>query len=130
MTFRILCTYETGNSFNKEQDTDYIPITWEKIEVARDSLRRVAEHYRAFRAIHTRSYCRSQEEKAEQDKALKEASTKEWYVDVYGEIGGSIIIKTDNGKDYQFWPPWIGYFERLFTAEIVSDHREDRMVFS
>lgn len=35
-----------------------------------------------------------------------------------------IILYTDEGKPYQFWCPWCGYFESLIGAEI-STHDSD-----
>ena len=31
----------------------------------------------------------------------------------------SIILLFDNGDEWKFWPPWIGYFERLDEIEAV-----------
>lgn len=31
-----------------------------------------------------------------------------------------IILYTDEGEKFQFWCPWCGYFERLYSAEIKN----------
>jgi len=35
-----------------------------------------------------------------------------------------IILYTDDGKPYQFWPSWCGYFERLHGAEIIENESD------
>ena len=36
-----------------------------------------------------------------------------------------INFKVDNGNEVQFWPPWCGYFETLYGAEIFIVSEED-----
>lgn len=41
----------------------------------------------------------------------------------------NLILKTDNGNDWQFMAPWCGYFERLEWAEVVVDNSDMRVDF-
>lgn len=36
------------------------------------------------------------------------------------ESEGSVIIETETGDSYKFYPPWIGYFESLERVDIVN----------
>ena len=121
--YKIKYFYKTGNSFGSSNEEDYLELTWEKKEIARDALRRIKEHYIYYKEKH-KYYLRTPEEKEINARIIKEAAYKDWFVD-----DDTLIIKTDDNKDFEFWPPWCGYFEALYSAEIVSYNSTDKITF-
>lgn len=41
-----------------------------------------------------------------------------------------VILYTDDGKPFQFWCPWCGYFEQLNSVEIVSNQPKNKITFN
>lgn len=41
-----------------------------------------------------------------------------------GTAQNQIILYTDEGEKFQFWPNWCGYFESLQYAEIILDNSD------
>lgn len=41
-----------------------------------------------------------------------------------------IILKTDDGKNYQLSAFWCGYFEHLYSAEIEMDNSDMKILFN
>jgi len=46
-----------------------------------------------------------------------------WYDEMASE--NQIRLYADNGNVWQFWAPWCGYFEALYSAEIVGKTDDD-----
>lgn len=118
----IKADYITGNSYSQETIKDYqIELTWDNLDIAKENLQRIKEHHKFYRRLHnwdTRSETK--------DKILLSAIDKPWfadngvkdkygYMDIYEYV---VILKTDEGEDYQYHVPWNGYFESLQRARI------------
>ncbi len=58
------------------------------------------------------------------DENQKKRAIKEGYLTRYiidsSNAQNCIILYTDEGKPYQIWAPWCGYFETLYSVEIVA----------
>lgn len=122
MKYRIKYTYDTGDSFGQEHDcVGYLESTWEKLDVAKDNLRRIKEHY-LFYMDRERSHL----SKKEEQKALQEMSKKDWFVK-----GHDFCLKlcVDSGTEYQICAPWCGYFESLNEVEIEPDTSDMKVSF-
>lgn len=124
--YKIKYTYDTGDSFHTESDREGIlEMSWKDLEVAKANLNRIKEHYEFYCVVHSNGY-RIRMTNAEKDKVLAAARKKDWFAKDYDFC---LILKTDNGKDWQFNAPWCGYFERLNEAEIVEDHSDRKISF-
>jgi len=62
-------------------------------------------------------------------EANKEAGKKVGMVLDQDAAEFSIILKADNGNDWQIHAPWCGYFESLNSAEIVVDNSDMKIEF-
>jgi hypothetical protein len=154
--------YQTGNSYGSESLESELEMVWENLDVAKENLQRIKEHYRQYKDLTGWSFG----DKIPNQEILKENQNKDWFVkkekyaffgkknpNDYSVIGEdrykalkekgenvgtiisqedaqyNIILKTDGGKNWQFWAPWCGYFESLEWAEIVVDNSDMRIEF-
>ena len=108
--YQIKYNYRTGDSFSTSDKEATLEYEWKDLDVAKESLRRIEEHYKWYESI---------------EQLFSEKTNKpEWHnVNANGVTEDMehylINIPADNGKEYQFWAPWCGYFETLYGAEIV-----------
>jgi hypothetical protein len=119
--YKIKISYQTGDSFHTEDCEQELEESWSNLDIAKENLKRIEEHDDWYSS-------KSSFRKKELDKP-------EWHKIDLSEFGLSSIseedlinLKLDNGKEWQFWPFWIGYFETLYGAEIIIDN--DDMSFS
>ena len=108
--YQIKIAYTTGNSFNTENREEiFDELEWENLDVAKENLKRIKEHYDWYCSL---THCHFWEKKEK----------PEWHnVNAEHTEGHNLInLITDDGKDFQFWPFWIGYFESLNYVEIVT----------
>ena len=162
MKYRIKYNYDTGDSFTSSPDnSDLLEMVWEDLEVAKQNLQRIKDHYSQYRD------CNSYFSKKSKSEILESNKDKDWFVrkerifvfekdtpsyywsvdkkDVksceekglgirYGfdesDAENCIILYTDDGKPWQFWAPWCGYFETLNYAEIIIPEEENDMKIS
>lgn len=120
MAFTIQIHYQTGNSFGSHNEQDNIELSWENLAIAKANLTRIKEHYLYYQAKHN-YYARW---KPELDKSIiNTASTKPWYCKEYGDHG--LMLQLDDGSEHMVCAFWCGYFEKLFTAEVVPDFKSE-----
>lgn len=116
MSYQIKFNYNTGNSFNQEYGLeDVLELEWEDINNAKANLIRIKEHYQFNRDLN--SY--NNKSKNNREKFIEEISKKDWYTKDRGDFN-CLILYTDSGKPFKFWPTWMGYFQSLNYAEIIS----------
>jgi hypothetical protein len=130
--YKIKYYYETCNSFGRQDDEGYLDLEWRDKSVAQDNLNRIREHYEYYRAIDSKSYFSRPEKEQAAKKAIEKAEGKDWLVPTEKDYDFShhqIVLYTDDGKPWQFWAPWCGYFESLYSAEIVQEDSRDRIEF-
>ena len=112
--YKIKYDYQTGDSFHTEEREDLLEYEWMDLDVAKECLKRIREHYKWYQSLENHYSFRKEE-------IVKPT----WHnIDM-----SNFIIRTDehylmnmpldNGNEIQFWPPWCGYFEHLHGAEIV-----------
>src|SRR5438045_1943897 len=115
--YKIQYNYNTGNSIKiKHNIIEILEFTWTNIEIAKENLNRIREHYEYYLLLHSFKYRHLNKNKQEEE--LEKVKIKYWFVK---EHEGSLIFKTDNGRPCQFHAPWCGYFESLNEAEIIED---------
>jgi hypothetical protein len=148
--YKIKVVYRTGNSFGSYDDTDYLPLTWTDLGIAKENLRFIKEHWQQYMKIEG-SYSRSRDV----PKLLAESQNKEWFVKVteyrhaksktmisekdiekYVPLEVEVVfnqyyaqncikLKTDAGTYMQMSCDWCGHFEKLHSAEIVFDDPDE-----
>lgn len=102
--YKIHISYRTGNSFGSYDEERYLEPTWEKLEIAKEALKRIGEHYRWYDDKHERW----------DSKGLSEP---EWHKGI--EYDFCLKIPLDNGNEVMMSAFWCGYFEKLHSAKIV-----------
>lgn len=117
MKYKIKYNYNTGDSFHNEEGLEsYLELEWEKIEVAEANLLRIKEHYEQYTALNRLNYDRS---KTVNDIIGYNKANKDWFVHSDKmTFEHQIILYTDDGKPWQIWAPWCGYFESLNFVEV------------
>lgn len=121
--YSIQVYYKTGDSFSSRDATDTLEVTWDKLSVAKENLKRIEEHYKWFEeqeSTYRRNKPKSQIEEPARHKKIKSDFGMERYI---------ITLKTDAGKDFQFHAFWCGYFETLYSAEITFSDNDLRVNF-
>jgi hypothetical protein len=152
--YRIKLSYRTGNSFNSEDTTGYLDLTWNDLNIAKENLIRIKEHYEMYQASN------SYNPKLNIRNLLEKNKDKEWFVykrllysisanraieerhknkvakgdweyrpDTYYAFQ-CINLKADNGNTMQISAFWCGYFERLYEAEIEAIDPDIKIVFN
>jgi hypothetical protein len=114
--YKIKYSYRTGDSFHTEDLEDILEYDWDDLEFAKESLKRIKEHY-AWYSYKTNYYSK-----------MDEVAKPEWHNVNYSHVSDEhylMNIRMDNGKEVQFWPPWCGYFETLYGAEITIEGDSD-----
>lgn len=113
MAYKIKYSYKTGDSFHSHDVEDILDYEWENLDIAKEALKRIREHYKWYEYMEGARY----EDKVEKPKWFNVKS------DGVDEdlIHHLINLPMDNWQEVQFWPPWCGYFEKLNGAEIVLD---------
>jgi len=106
MKWRIRIDYETGDSFGSENTHDYLDIEWENLDMAKESLRRIKNHFEFCDGKHCWT-------RPEGDLPVGVDWNDKWRC-------LRLILVDDDYNDYPCAAFWIGYFEYLHTAEIVG----------
>ena len=127
MKYKIKITYDTGNSFRKEEGKiDFLDLEFTDLEIAKDNLRRIKEHYLAYMLIKNEWDIREKDRKRE----IIKAESQDWYVSGRnGEWEYIINLFNNKGETVQEQVFWAGYFESLVCAEIVSDDEGMKIEF-
>jgi hypothetical protein len=107
-TYKIKCSYKTGDSFRSEDAQRELEMEWESLANAKAALKRIEEHYRWYE---------QENDSYRQHRNEEPIPEPEWHK---GEKYDFIVkLLLDNGNEVQFSAPWCGYFESLYGAEIV-----------
>ncbi len=117
--YKIKYYYHTGDSFTSEDKENVLEFEWKNLDIVKECLKRIKEHYKWY-------------ENKEKSYHLKEDKIEkpEWHnvkVEKYMLSNQHCLLNLpmDNGNEIQFWPPWIGYFEMLYGAEIIMNSDND-----
>ena len=117
MRYKIICTYNTGDSFSNETGCKVsLQYTWSNFEIAKENLTRIKEHYDFYNAIHHRHIWNDNRD----SEIIKDASEKDWYYvrDEYN-LDSSFKLKDDDGMFFVVsGGDWCGYFETLTSVEV------------
>jgi hypothetical protein len=113
MEHKIKYSYRTGDSFNTYDREEFLEIEWKDLNVAKEALKRIKEHYKWYKSVEDGRRYRDEPE-VKQPVWWK---VKNEHISTQHNL---INLPLDNGKEIQMWCPWCGYFETLYGAEIVS----------
>jgi hypothetical protein len=116
-TYKIKVEYETGDSFGRQDTSTILEMEWKTLAFAKVALARIREHYDWY--SYQNCYRRFGRDKG--------PAEPEWHKGL--DCSESLILVLDNGNEVKFWPPWCGYFERLYGASIILPE-EEGMSFS
>ena len=101
--------FTTGDSYSLERLTEILDcISWNNLEIAKENLKRIKEHYE-FYYREEKTYSRR-----------KKVKPPTWWKTNNNHIY-CVNLKTDNGKEFQLYCPWCGYFETLHGATIIEN---------
>lgn len=118
--YKIKYNYNTGDSFNTERNCiAYLECTWTNLEIVKDNLRRIREHYLYNDSL-------SQKNKRQIKKIKKEAEVKDWFVAKYDSC---LKLLANSRTEFQISAPWVGYFKSLNEVEIESNDSEMKVSF-
>lgn len=135
MAYKIKIFYSTGNSFGSEDVTDELELTWENLDVAKANIKRIQEHYICYNVDSSSGGKKSHEYNnlsPEHKHMYDMREHQDWYYKgdrSYDNYHYSIILKADNGNDYQISTFWVGYFETLYEVEIIADKSDMKIKF-
>lgn len=154
MAYKIKISYTTGDSINSNREEDFLELTWESLDIAKQNLLAIKEHYEMFNKIYEFRY-KNQNKYVIFDKH----KDKSWFVNVpklFNKLNGCAIdekykskigeenceykptchiaehclnLITDNGTKMQISCFWIGTFEALHEIEIVIDNSDMKYEF-
>lgn len=140
-------------NFNNSTEITYLELTWNKLSVAKENLKRIGAHYKMYRELKSYGY------KLSISEIFKKNINQEWFVnkpELYCISKDSKIaektrnklkdgdweyrpdpyyaeyylnLTTDDGDTMQIRPFWIGYFERLNTVEIEINNEDMKIEF-
>jgi hypothetical protein len=120
MKYKIKYCYQTGDSFNTEVREDILEFDWDDLDIVKESLKRINEHYKWYSYNENYYSRREKVEKPDWHNVDTSHVSSEHYL---------MNIRMDNGKEVQFWPPWCGYFESLHWAEIITEDSDMKIEF-
>jgi len=114
MAYQILIDYETGDSFNSERREGMLNITWQNVDIAKENLVRIKEHYAWYDYMNDNYGQYKYKNKIPQRPA--------WHDNKHDF---SVKLKMDNGGEMDMSAFWCGYFETLYGASIVEEKDSD-----
>lgn len=103
-------SYRTGDSFSSNDTTGELGISWADLDVAKKALARIQEYHKAQE--HNRDVDRGWKRGKEIDITKLDGYSPE-----YPEV--CIMLPLDDGTEHRHSRFWDGYFEHLYSAEIV-----------
>lgn len=124
MKYQIKLSYTTGNSFGSEEREELLEYVWENIEIARENLKRIGDHYTWYED------CDSGRNNEWKKTIPSFCVPNDFKFKASSKYDYSILLLTDDGRsEYRLYPFWTGYFERLHYAEIVISGEDENKIW-
>lgn len=123
MKYQIQYFYQTGNSFGSEDAVGILELEWDSLDIAKENLRRIKEHYTMVNEIDSAKWeIRMNKRKSSYTDIASQYQDHDWFAkhNDRNMWENCIVLYTDAGNPFQFWCPWCGYFERLHSAKIIT----------
>lgn len=118
MNYEIEVDFTTGNSFDSERTTDTVGAIWFSLKTAKVALQHIKEHYEAVKAYELADSSRNRFRK-EYTFDIKDYEDKPWF-DEETAWHCCLKVPVDNGEPQLISAFWIGYFEALHGAKIIT----------
>ena len=113
ITYKIRLHYSTGDSFNTYDTNDYLEMEWKNSDIVEKNLERIKEHYEYVKSKNRYPY---KGEQVINRPTWLNIKKHRWPDDE----NYTINLLTDEGEEWQVYCFWMGYFEHLQYAEIVT----------
>jgi len=117
MKYTIKIEYTTGDSFHTEEAEGTVGLVWENMDVAKQALQRIKEHYNWFRD--QEGYYRFNDKPVPRPKWHKTNMEDDKFSRMH-----VINLPLDDGEEHQIECFWCGYFETPHNATIVVAQEE------
>lgn len=111
--YTIKIDYQTGNSFGREDRSSNLEANW-NLEVAKENLQRIKEHYQIIKDRNNYVSIGSSKETS----LMKKIKTERWYTGKDFEYSIKLLENDSTEKEYGCF--WTGYFETLYGGTIVE----------
>jgi lipopolysaccharide biosynthesis glycosyltransferase len=134
--YKILIHYITGDSFYTEEAETYVEhcwphegeIEWSNIDAAKESLRRIKEHYEWYMSTEQYGHLRTTYKKnhGRDMRGFREfcvANKPDWHTDEDMPLY-RVTLVNDKMQPVSCNTSWIGYFEILNGASIVGEQED------
>ena len=110
ITYTIEIQYTTGDSFSSSEETGKVGYCWIKLEQAKKALDDIEAHYKCYQD--TEGYHRKNKDCWK--KAAWSTKTDNWKF--------TVLVEDDDGnRTVKLDAFWVGYFETLNEASVVSE---------
>jgi hypothetical protein len=114
LEYRVNVRYYIGDSNGKEDYEKILEPIWEDYDIAKEALRRIKEHW---------GWYNYEENEKHYSFSMEKVDRPEWHK-VESEVCKDhpwllLNLPLDNGEEFQFNPPWCGYFDGLYGAKII-----------
>lgn len=122
--YTIKIDYRTGDSFNTYDTDTTLSGEW-TLEVAKENLKRIKSHYTLYQNRHN-YYSMGMQVKGKD--IVEDAKKEPWFYTGDGCHGNweyELYLLENDGSSKSHSTLWIGYFERLISAKIISKIPED-----
>jgi len=129
--YKIKYNYEDGDSVETYNREEILELEWDKLDIAKQNLKRIQEHYEWYYKIEGHSFgnIKGRENAMNNPPAWWDVGAeKRTPVKNYDHYRVNLI--TDDGKSWIMSCPWCGYFERLNSAEIIEDDSDMRFTIN
>jgi hypothetical protein len=115
MSYEIEISYSTGSSFHTEDCIESVGHVWEDLTQAKKALQYIKEHYKAC------------DEQYNDKTIIEKHGGEPWCKKEHPSY--SLLVPNDEGNLVSIHCFWVGYFESLYGADIVSS-KDDSMGFT
>jgi hypothetical protein len=118
--YKIVVDYDTGDSFNQypNQKCECVH-TWENLDIAKENLKRIDAHYKAYKEIKGwSSYGKP---------TWDDYKNEKWHNGK--SVDYTLLLLKDDGESYQEYANWLGYFERMNFASIECVEGDDMKIY-
>lgn len=122
--YTIKIDYSTGDSFNTYDTDTTLSGEW-TLEVAKENLKRIKSHYTLYQ---NRNNYYSMGMQVKGKDILEDAKKEVWFYsddNTYGIWEYCLNLLENDGSVKKYDTCWIGYFERLISARVISITPED-----
>ena len=150
--YKIKIYYSTGDSNSSNDETSYLDLTWVNLDIAKENLRRIKEHYLQYQELRSWNH-------KDRLQIFNENKHKNWFVNIpklfcissncaidekdKKKVGDGnweyrpdqhfaeycLKLKTDKGSTMQISAFWCGHFESLHSAEIELNNDDMKIEF-